>query len=124
MSFSGVAVKQREKETKALRTFLAFSLVGSLGLHIAVLASGIGNFGAIAPRIKDEPIEFTVIEDAPDPKKTKPIEKPKEILKPRVQQPPPVPKQVVAPIKTQSVEQPKVVGQQPCYWYCGNSVDS
>ncbi|MBR8836877.1 MAG: energy transducer TonB [Stigonema ocellatum SAG 48.90 = DSM 106950] len=109
MSFSGVAVEQREKETKALRTFLAFSLVGSLGLHIAVLASGIGNFWAIAPQIKDEPIEVTVIEEAPDPEKTKP----KEIVKPRVEQLPPVPKQVVAPIKTQSVEQPKVVVPQP-----------
>jgi len=106
MSFSAIAVEQREKETKILRTFLAFSLVGSLGLHISVLASGLANFLPQAPQIEDKPIEFTLIEKAPVPEKTKPREKPKEPVKPIVE---PLKQKVVAPIKTPLVEKPKPV---------------
>ncbi len=63
MSFSSIAVQQREKEAKALKSFLAFSLIGSLMLHIGVLASGIGNLFKKLP-LEEEPIEFTIVEPA------------------------------------------------------------
>ncbi|MBW4610053.1 MAG: TonB family protein [Hassallia sp. WJT32-NPBG1] len=62
MSFSSIAIEQREKEIKALKTFLVYSTVGSLVLHIAVLASGIGNLLARAPELENEPIEMTFVE--------------------------------------------------------------
>ncbi len=85
MSFSSIAVQQREKEAKALKSFLAFSLIGSLTLHIGVLASGIGNLFNKLPS-EEEPIEFTIVEPAtletPEPpeetKKETPKEKPIE----------------------------------------------
>ncbi|GAB1540995.1 hypothetical protein NUACC21_36640 [Scytonema sp. NUACC21] len=114
MSFSGTALKQRERELKALKTFLIFSLVGSLGLHIGVLASGIVNLLISSPEIKDEPIEVMVLEDAPALEKAKPVETTKEQVKPPLEKLPQVPKQeVVDTIKTQSVEQIKPVEPPP-----------
>jgi hypothetical protein len=68
MSFSSIAIEQRDKEIKALKTFLVYSTVGSLVLHIAVLASGIGNLLARAPELENEPIEMTFVE--PEVKET------------------------------------------------------
>jgi TonB family protein len=64
---SSIAI-QREKEVKALKTFLVYSTVGSLVLHIAVLASGIGNFLARSPELDEKPIELTFVE--PEVKET------------------------------------------------------
>ncbi len=49
MSFSSTALEQREKELKTLITFLTYSLIGSLTLHIGLLASGIGNLVTKVP---------------------------------------------------------------------------
>ncbi|MBD0303504.1 MAG: TonB family protein [Tolypothrix sp. T3-bin4] len=68
MSFSSIAIEQRDKEIKGLKTFLVYSTIGSLVLHIAVLASGIGNFLARAPELESEPIEMTFVE--PEVKET------------------------------------------------------
>jgi TonB family protein len=68
MSFSSIAIEQREKEIKALKTFLVYSTVASLVLHVAVLASGIGNFLTRAPELENEPIEMTFVE--PEVKET------------------------------------------------------
>lgn len=62
MSFSSIAIEQREKEIKALKTFLVYSFCGSLVLHIAVLASGIGNLLTRVPELENEPIEMTFVE--------------------------------------------------------------
>ncbi|OUL27974.1 hypothetical protein BV378_09575 [Nostoc sp. RF31YmG] len=62
MSFSSIAVAQREKEAEALKSFLAFSLVGSLILHVGVLASGIANLLTRVPELEQEPIELTLVE--------------------------------------------------------------
>lgn len=72
-------LEHREKESRALRTFLTFSLVGSLGLHIGVLASGIANLVMRAKQIEDKPIELIVL-DSPKltPEKIKPPEPPKQ----------------------------------------------
>jgi TonB family protein len=77
MSFSNIAIAQREKEIKALKSFLVFSTISSLVLHIAVLASGLGNLLARVPELEEEPIELTLVE--PEVKET-PLteEKPKE----------------------------------------------
>jgi hypothetical protein len=62
MGFSSIAVEQRQKEIKALKPFLAFSVISSLVLHIAVLASGIGNLFAIVPSMEEQPIELTYVD--------------------------------------------------------------
>jgi TonB family protein len=77
MSFSSIAIAQREKETKSLKSFLAFSTIASLLLHASLLAVGVGSFLAKAPRLEEEPIELTLVE--PEVKETPLIEeKPKE----------------------------------------------
>ena len=92
MRVSGIAVKQRETEAKALRLFVTSSLIGSLVLHIGLLASGIANIMTRVPEIENEPIELTFI-DPPTPEETKVPPKPK----------PPEPQ----PLKPQNLEPPK-----------------
>jgi hypothetical protein len=62
MSLSSIAVEQREKEAKSLNAFLAFSLIGSLALHIGVLSLGIGKFLSKTPELENEPIEIAIVE--------------------------------------------------------------
>jgi len=62
MSLSSFCIEQRERETKRLKSFLAFSLMGSALLHGALLA-----LGATIPwdqvlEPEAEPIEFTLVE--------------------------------------------------------------
>ncbi|MEH1827101.1 MAG: energy transducer TonB [Nostoc sp.] len=104
MSDSEIAKGQRAKEASALKYFLCLSLLGSLALHIGVLAFGLRNFLVRTPQIKDEPIEVTII-DTPA-SKTKPIEADKlEIQKLPVQD-------STTPIKPVSLSK-TVVAQQP-----------
>ncbi|ARV59425.1 hypothetical protein BZZ01_13030 [Nostocales cyanobacterium HT-58-2] len=104
MSFSSTATEQRGQEAKALRTFLAFSLIGSLGLHTGVLASGIvNNIFQKVQEVEKEPIEVAVIDTPPAPK---PVEESKELVKPRQEAPK---AKIIEPIKPPSVEQPKPV---------------
>ena len=44
MNFASTALRQRQRESKALRIFLACSLAGSLMFHLALLASEIGKY--------------------------------------------------------------------------------
>jgi TonB family protein len=74
MSLSSVILEQREKEAKALKSFLLYSLIFSLALHIGVLSLGIGKFIQRLSQTKDQPIEITFIETVP-----KIIAKPQEI---------------------------------------------
>ncbi|MEA5507604.1 energy transducer TonB [Halotia wernerae UHCC 0503] len=76
MTFSGIAVEQRSKEAESIRSFLIYSLIGSLALHLGVLSLGIFNLGKIIPEVEDEPIEVTII-DSP----TLEIEKPPDEIK-------------------------------------------
>ncbi|MEA5574051.1 energy transducer TonB [Calothrix sp. UHCC 0171] len=76
MSFSNIAIEQREKEVKALKSFLAFSTIASLVLHLAVLAAGIGNLFVRTPELEEEAIELTLVE--PEVKETPAIEELKE----------------------------------------------
>ena len=61
MGFSSIAVQQREKEAEALRSFLAFSLIGSLALHLGVLTLGIGNLLHRTAEL-EEPLEVMIVE--------------------------------------------------------------
>ncbi|MBH8551821.1 energy transducer TonB [Nostocaceae cyanobacterium CENA357] len=76
MTFSGIAVEQRSKEAETIKSFLIYSLIGSLALHIGVLSLGIFNLGRRMPEVEDEPIEVTII-DSP----TLEIEKPPDEIK-------------------------------------------
>lgn len=76
MGLSSIAAKQREKEVEALKSLLSCSLIGSLALHIGVLAFGIGNLLNKVPEITDEPdepIEVAII-DSPNIKDVEPKE--------------------------------------------------
>lgn len=72
---SSIAVQQREKEVQSLKSFLVFSLLGSLALHIGLLASGIGNFLSRTPDLADEPMEVVVV-DPPKVEQVKPQPEP------------------------------------------------
>ncbi|MEB3214775.1 MAG: TonB family protein [Nostocales cyanobacterium 94392] len=87
MSFANTVLQQRERESKALRFFLACSLVGSLLFHIVLLASGIGRLLNRIPQVEDEPVEITLLDT--------PIEEiePKEEVKPKPK-PEPEPKKI------------------------------
>ncbi|MCL6754034.1 TonB family protein [Nostoc sp. CCCryo 231-06] len=120
MSFSGITVKQRSKEVEALKSFLTYSLIGSLALHIGVLSSGIGNYLTRVPKEEDEAIEFAIV-DSPTAEPEKPLEKipeePKklpEVVQKQSIETPPVQKTVQEFIerpKIQPVEQPKQTTQ-------------
>ncbi|MEH2165355.1 MAG: TonB family protein [Nostoc sp.] len=116
MSFSGTTVEQRSKEVEALKSFLTYSLIGSLALHIGVLSSGIGNYLARVPTGEEEPIEVAIV-DAPTAEPEKPLEKipeePKkepEVVQKQSRETPPVQKPV-----PELIERPKIqpVQQQP-----------
>ncbi|AFY48750.1 TonB family protein [Nostoc sp. PCC 7524] len=81
MTFSGIAVEQRSKETEALRSFLVYSLIGSVALHIGILTIGIGNLLRKTAEVEAEPLEVTIVESPtvetePTPKEIKPEPKP------------------------------------------------
>ncbi|MEA5618619.1 energy transducer TonB [Cronbergia sp. UHCC 0137] len=107
MGFSGIAVEQRSKEVETLRTFLVYSLIGSLGLHISVLSLGIGNLFTKVPDVKDEPLEITIV-DFPTEEKIPETKKVPEVVPvrrvnnvrtlPVVSQPPQPEKQAPAPV--------------------------
>ncbi|MEH1786249.1 MAG: energy transducer TonB [Nostoc sp.] len=112
MSFSGTTVEQRSKEVEALKSFLTYSLIGSLALHIGVLSSGIGNSLTRVPTGKEEPIEFAIV-DSPTAEPEKPIaEIPEEIKKePEIVQKQPTETPPVEKIQQQ--EQITAVAQKP-----------
>jgi outer membrane biosynthesis protein TonB len=76
MSFFRTATEQRIKEAKSVKYFLSVSLIGSLAVHIGVLASGISNLLSVAPQAEeDKPIEISFVEpqtiETPQPQKKK-----------------------------------------------------
>jgi TonB family protein len=73
MGLSSIAVQQREKEDEALKSFIVFSLVGSVGLHVAVLS--LSSFWVRETKLAEEPIEVTVL-DTPSVEAAKPESKP------------------------------------------------
>jgi len=74
MSFSGTSVEHREHELKTVKAFLAYSLLGSLALHISLLIFGLGSLLVKVPEITEEPLEVTIVETPPEVEK-KPPEK-------------------------------------------------
>ncbi|MTJ19144.1 MULTISPECIES: energy transducer TonB [unclassified Dolichospermum] len=74
MEFSSVTIEQREKEAEALKTFLFFSLIGSLVLHIGILALAINKFFLKFPEVREEPIEVTILETIPQEVNQLPVE--------------------------------------------------
>lgn len=78
MGLSSIAVQQREKEAKTLKSFLAFSLLGSLALHIGLLASGIGNFLTRTPDLEEEPMEVAIVEPPKVEEKPQPKPQPQQ----------------------------------------------
>ncbi|MDP8966002.1 MAG: hypothetical protein M3O33_18885, partial [Cyanobacteriota bacterium] len=81
MSISSFCIEQREKEQKALKKFLAYSLAGSAAFHV-VMAFGVSWVWARQPALAEDPIEVMVVEepdteekplvDTPKPKPVKP----------------------------------------------------
>lgn len=65
MGLSGFIIEQREKEAEALKTFLFYSLIVSVALHIGVLALSIHKFFHRVREIREEPIELTILEPIP-----------------------------------------------------------
>jgi TonB family protein len=106
MSFSNIALQQRERESKALRIFVACSLAGSLAFHLALLASGITKYLNRVPEIEEEPVEITLldtpIEEIEPKEEEKPEPEPEKIEpKQEKQEPEPEPKPEPEPNITQ-----------------------
>ncbi|MEH2197776.1 TonB family protein [Nostoc sp.] len=116
MSFSGITVEQRSKEVEALKSFLTYSLIGSLALHIGVLSSGISNYLTRVPKEENEAIELAIV-DSPTAEPEKPLEKipeepkkePEVVQKQSIEAP-----QVQKPVQ-EFIERPKIepIQQQP-----------
>ncbi|MEO1433414.1 MAG: TonB family protein [Cyanobacteria bacterium J06633_8] len=115
MSFASAALKERERESKALEIFIACSLTGSLIFHLALLASGIGKYLLNrVPSIEEEPVEITLLdtpieEIEPESKeKVKPKLKPEpKKIEPKLEKPEPKP-QIKQPIIDTSKIQPNL----------------
>ena len=90
MRVSGIAIKQRETEAKALKLFVASSLIGSLFFHVGLLASGVLNMNVQVPEAENRQIELTFI-DPPVPEETKEPPKPEP---PKPEPPKPEPQQL------------------------------
>ncbi|MBD2523058.1 TonB family protein [Nostoc sp. FACHB-133] len=129
MSFSGITVEQRSKEVEALKSFLTYSLIGSLALHIGVLSSGISNYLTRVPTGEDEAIEVAIM-DSPAVEAEKPLEKiPEEPKKepevvqkqsietPQIQKPVQelIERSTIQPVQQpqQTIQNPQPVQQQP-----------
>jgi len=79
---SSIAVEQREREAKALRSSLALYLIGSIVLHGVALMFGVNTpYKALTP--EDEPIEFVLV-DSPEPQEVSKPE-PQEDIEPQTQ---------------------------------------
>ncbi|MDR9894843.1 TonB family protein [Aetokthonos hydrillicola Thurmond2011] len=66
MSLSSIAVNYRHKQAKAQRAYLRYSLIASIALHTTVLVF-VGNIWSEPPKIKDKPIEFTIVTKNAEP---------------------------------------------------------
>ncbi|WP_009631325.1 energy transducer TonB [Synechocystis sp. PCC 7509] len=111
MGFSNIAAQQREKAAETLKSFLALGLIGSVGLHIAILGFGIGNFLDKVPPLKDEPMELTLIE--PPTLEEKPVAETQEKSPPSASRNE-TPKVVSAPSSIAiAPSSPSVVTQKP-----------
>ena len=104
MSFSNIALQQRQRESKALRIFVACSIAGSLAFHLALLASGIINYLNRVPEIEEEPVEITLLDTPIEEIEPKQEEKPEpepEKVEPKQEEPEPEPKPEPEPNITQ-----------------------
>ncbi len=84
MSLSETVLKSREKEAATLKSFIAFSLIGSFALHIGVLVLAIFAVNSLlvkAPLSKNEPIEVTIVETPAKELANTPIDLKQETLK-------------------------------------------
>ena len=91
MSFSNIALQQRERESKALRIFLACSFAGSLVFHLVLLASGVIQYLNRVPQIEEEPVEITLLDTPIEEIEPKEEEKPQpepEKIEPKQEKPP------------------------------------
>lgn len=100
MGFYATVNEQRDRELKALKLFLAWGLVASLGIHVGLIASGIFNLFAKPSVPDDKEVEITFIDIPleekqikPTPQKIKKIEIPKE-------EPPQEPLKIPEPLET------------------------
>ena len=94
MSFASITLREREKESKALRIFLTCSLAGSLIFHLALLASGIGKYLLNrVPEVDSEPVEITLLDTPIEEIEPEPKEeiKPKPKPEPKLEKPEPKP---------------------------------
>jgi TonB family protein len=130
MSFYGITVEQRSKEVEALKSFLTYSLIGSLALHIGVLSSGISNYLTRVPKGEDEAIEVAIV-DSPaaepeksvekipeEPKKEPEVVQKQSIETPQVQKPVQelIERSTIQPVQQQpqqTIQNPQPVQQQP-----------
>jgi len=114
MSLSVIGVNQREKEEEELRSFLTYSLLGSVVFHALVLFIGTMLWDR-QPALADNPIEVIMVdapaEETPPPSPkvspSPPAPSPSPVVTPQAQQPKQPPKPVEP--QTPPPEPPKPV---------------
>lgn len=106
MGSDNIAIQQREKEARSLKTLLACSLVGSLALHVGLLYAGIDKLWQRNFTQKEKPIEVVIVDPPkkpevkkpePKPEPPKPKPQPRRVQQPRVRQPQRVVRQTPPP---------------------------
>ncbi len=65
MGLSIVTIEQRAKEAQALKSFLVYSLISSVALHIGLIALFLNKFFLKLPQLQEAPIEVTILETIP-----------------------------------------------------------
>ncbi|AFY87403.1 MAG: hypothetical protein CLLPBCKN_004517 [Chroococcidiopsis cubana SAG 39.79] len=124
MGSDNVAIQQREKEARSLKTLLACSLVGSVALHVGLLYAGIDKLWQRNFTQPPKPIEVVIVnppkkpevkkpEPKPEPPKPKP--QPRRVQQPRVRQPQRVVRQTPPPkvVRATPKPVPRAVAPKP-----------
>lgn len=101
MGSDNIAIQQREKEARSLKTLLACSMVGSIALHFGLLYAGIDRLWQRSFTPPPKPIEVVIV----DPPRKPEVKKPEP--KPEPPKPKPQPRRVQQPIR-----QPQRVARQ------------
>jgi len=124
MGSDNIAIQQREKEARSLKTLLSYSLVGSLALHVGLLYAGIDRLWQRNFTQPPKPIEVVIVDPPkkpevkkpePKPEPPKPKPQPRQVQQPRVRQPQRVVRQSPPPkvVKAAPKPVPRAVTPKP-----------
>jgi len=129
MGSDNIAIQQREKEARSLRTLLAYSVLSSIALHAVLLYAGIDKLWQRSFTQPPKPIDVVIVAPPKKPEVKKPALKPeppkpqpRRVQQPRVRQPqrvvrqsppPKVVRNTPKPVPRAVIPPPKAVTPKP-----------